>query len=171
MGLLHSVRKSYHAHKDPTYMNLWLLDDLRYLAYIEVALQGEIIEREVIQQAISLNPDVFHALVDGLLHGPKDLESLHQIQLRIEAYLEENARRIFAPLLSYLQDEGDFRGISEIYEYLAPRLQMREISMQLMDTCNFLVEVGVLHEFNNPIKLTTKSHVTVDEPTYFYEGE
>jgi hypothetical protein len=171
VGLLHSVRKSYYAHKDTTYMNLWLLDDLRYLAYIEVALQGEIMQREVIRQAVRLNPEVFQPLVDSLLHGSKDLASLREIQLRIEAYLKGNSRQIFLPLLGYLQAEGEFRAISEIYEYLAPRLQMRETSMQLMDTCNFLVEVGLLQEISLPMKLTTKSRVTVDEPAYYYEGE
>ena len=46
-----------------------------------------------------------------------------------------------------------------------------QTSMQLMDTCNWLVEVGILQEVTNPIKLTSKSRGTVDEPAYYYGGE
>jgi hypothetical protein len=171
IGFRHSVRKSLLAHKDPTYMFIWLIEDIRYMANIEVVLQGEIIQRESLHQAVKLNPEVFETMVSRLFHGPKDLDSLHDILGLIEAYMEKNARKIFSPILSYLQNEGDFRGISEIYERLAPRLQMRETSMQLMDTCNWLVEVGILQEVTNPIKLTSKSRATVDEPAYYYDGE
>jgi predicted nucleotidyltransferase len=171
IGFRHSVRKSLLAHKDPLYMFIWLLEDIRYLANIEVVLRGEIIQRESLHQAVKLNPEVFEPIVSRLLHGPKDLDSLQEILGLIEAYMEKNARMIFSPILSYLQNEGDFRGISEMYERLAPRLQMRETSMQLMDTCNWLVEVGVLQEVTNPIKLTSKSRATVDEPAYTYDGE
>jgi predicted nucleotidyltransferase len=171
IGYRHSVRKSLLAHKDPLYMFIWLLEDIRYMANIEVVLRGETIQRESLHQAVQLNPEVFEPMVSRLLQGPKDLDSLHEILGVIEAYMEENARKIFSPILSYLQNEGDFRGISEIYERLAPRLQMRETSMQLMDTCNWLVEVGILQEVTNPIKLTSKSRATVDEPAYYYDGE
>jgi hypothetical protein len=83
----------------------------------------------------------------------------------------EHATQIFKPLLEYLLHEGEVRGISEIYQHLAGRLQMRESSVQLFDSCNWLVEVGILQAVDNPVKLTSKSRITVNEPAYYYDGE
>lgn len=167
----HSVRKSLYAHQDPTYMFIWLLEVVRYLACIEIALRGETIQREALHQAIRLNPAVFEPVVTGLLQGDKDLEALQDILGLVDAYLIDRATLIFKPLLEYLLNEGEVRGISEIYQHLVNRLQMRESSVQLFDSCNWLAEIGILQEVSNPLKLTPKSQVTVDEPAYYYDGE
>jgi len=40
-----------------------------------------------------------------------------------------------------------------------------------MDTCDWLVDIGILKQFSSPVNLTSKSRVTVDEPAYYYSGE
>jgi hypothetical protein len=167
----HSVRKSLYAHQDNIYMFIWLFEVIRYMACIEIVLQGELIQREVLHQAIRLNPDVFKPIINGLLQGDKDLEALQKIFERVEAYMEANATLIFKPLLEYLSAEGEVRGISEIFQHLASRLLMEENSLLLFDSCNWLVEIGILQAVDNPIKLTPKSRVAVNEPAYYYDGD
>lgn len=171
IATLHSVRKSLYAHQDATYMFIWLLEVVRHLACIEIARQGENIQREALHQAVRLNPDVFEPMITGLLHGDKDLASLGVILEQVDAYLKENATLIFKPLLAYLATEGEVRGISEIFRHLASRLLMREDDLRMFDTCKWLVEVNILQEVSSPVKLTSKSRVTVDEPAYYYDGE
>jgi hypothetical protein len=144
---------------------------VRHMACIEVALQGEAIQREALHQAAQLNPETFEPIINGLLHGEKDLETLTKLFELVEAYMETNATQIFKPLLTYLSTEGEVRGISEIFHHIANRLQMEENRLLLFDTCNWLVEIGILQTVDNPIKLTPKSQVTVDEPAYFYQGD
>jgi hypothetical protein len=171
IAIRHSVHKSLYAHQDPTYMFIWLLEVVRNLACIEIALHGEIIQREALHQATRLNPDVFTPIIHDLLHGSKDLASLQQVMGRVEDFLQKNATVIFKPLLEYLANEGEIRGISEVYRHLSNRLLMRHSNLRLFDTCNWLVEIGILQEVNNPVKMTPKSRVTVDEPAYYYDGE
>ena len=171
IATLHSVRKSLYAHQDAVYMFIWLLEVVRHLACTEIAMQGESIQREALHQAVRLNPSVFEPIISGLLHGDKDLTSLGEILARVDTYLEENATRIFKPLLDYLTAEGDVRGVSDIFRYLAKRLLMRQDNLRLFDTCKWLAEVGILQEISNPVKLTSKSRIAVDEPAYYYEGE
>ena len=141
------------------------------MAGIEVALCGEPIQREVLHQALRLNPDIFEPIIIGLLHGKKDVDKLKKIFERMEAYMVTNAILIFKPLLSYLAAKGEVRSISEIFQHIASRLLIEEESLFLFDTCNWLVEIGVLQQVDSPIKLTPKSRVTVNEPAYYYDGE
>ncbi len=167
----HSVRKSLYAHKDPTYLFVWLLTVVRYLANIEVALNQEKIQRESLHQALRLNPETFKPIFDTLFYGEKTLEALEKVAALVDDYLRDRARMIFKPLLGYLQKEGEVRGLSEIYTHLVNRLQMQQESVQLMDTCDWLVDIGIMEQVSSPVNLTPKSRVTVDEPAYFYAGE
>ena len=167
----HSVRKSLFAHKDPTYMFIWLLEVSRHLACIGIAMQGESIQRETLHQVVRLNPKVFEPIINGLLHGSKDLESLMKVLELVEKYMEQNATLIFKPLLAYLSAERELVGIAEIFQHLAKHLLIDENSLLLFDCCNWLVDIGILQVFENPVKLTPKSRITVSEPAYYFEGD
>jgi len=91
----HSVRKSLYAHKDPTYLFVWLLTVIRFMANIEVALHREKIQREGLHQALRLNPETFEPILDRLLHGEKNLDSLTEVAGLVDDYLEAHARQIF----------------------------------------------------------------------------
>ena len=85
--------------------------------------------------------------------------------------MEQNAILIFKPLLAYLSAEGELVGIAEIFQHLAKHLLIDENSLLLFDCCNWLVDIGILQVFENPVKLTPKSRITVSEPAYFFEGD
>jgi hypothetical protein len=85
-------------------------------------------------------------------------------------FLQQNASRIFKPLLDYLATEGEVRGISEVYRHLSNRLLMPRNTLRLFPACEWLVEIGILQEVINPVKMTPKSRATVDEPAYYYDG-
>jgi len=170
ISIRHSVRKSLFAHQDATYMFIWLLEAVRYLARVEVALQGENVQREALHQAARLNGAFFKPLLKDLLHGEKNLDSLQELLGRVEAYMQEKSSMIFKPILDYLQAEGEVRGMSEVHTHITRRLNLEENRLMLYDTCNWLIEIGLLEEVENPIKLTPKSRVTVNEPAYYYDG-
>jgi hypothetical protein len=53
---------------------------------------------------------------------------------------------------------------------IASRLRRREEDLRLFDACRWLAEIAILVVVNNPVKLITRSQITVDDPAYFFDG-
>lgn len=168
VGDMHSVKKSLYAHQDSEYAFIWLLEVIKSLAGVEVALNGQIIQREVIHQALDCNPEIFKALFTDLIHGKKDLPALEHIFTLADNYLADRAELIFGPLLAFFENAGDVRGASEVFRHFKYLLMLNDI--RLIGGCEWLVEKGYLGMVSSSIKLTTKGRGMVDEPAFYYNG-
>ena len=60
----------------------------RCLAQIEVISKGEVVTREVVQQALKHNPKFFNALYFDLIHQKKDEETILAALSAINCYLD-----------------------------------------------------------------------------------
>jgi hypothetical protein len=59
LPLLYKAQKWFHVRRDLDYCALWLLYAATALAQIEVISRRQLVDREVIPQALALNPDFF----------------------------------------------------------------------------------------------------------------
>ncbi|MBM3215039.1 nucleotidyltransferase domain-containing protein [Candidatus Poribacteria bacterium] len=166
LPVLIKAEKWLYVKRDPEYSFLWLMHAIESLARIEVLGAGGIPGREVIHQALKVNPELFGALYTDLMHGPKTYGQMEQALQTVNDYLEERIPTLFKPILDYLHGEGVARSASEISEHFEKRMSGTGPVM----ACEWLADKGVIMKVGTPVRLTEKSLVTLDEAAYLYDG-
>ena len=93
-----AVSTLYKAHKwfitrgDLDYTALWILYTATSLAQIEVIGAGQLADREVIPQAMKLNPEFFATVYTDLLNAKKTKGAVQKALHAIEGYLTDRVR-------------------------------------------------------------------------------
>lgn len=165
LSLLTKAEKWLVVKNDPIYSFLYMMNLITFLAHVEVLWHADVPGREVIQQAITYNPEFFIPLYTDLAQQPKDVEVMCQAIQKIYGYIEEKQEALFRPILNYLSEAGSVRSSTEIGEYFQKRL-----GSDITLICEWLAERGVIQKVATPLRLTEKSRVTMDEAAYYYDG-
>lgn len=161
------AEKWLYVKKDCNYCLVWLLATVTSLAKIEAVFHSEITGREVIHQALRLNPTFFEFIYTDLLQGDPTPERLTEALQAIHRYLTEKIPILYKPLLNYLQEAGTVRSTTEIDHYFAKQMGIEFIDM----ACEWLADENVIQKVSTPLRLTEKSRVDVQEAAYYYDGE
>ena len=164
---LYKARKWFITREDLELTSLWLLYAATPLAQIEASLEGEIIGREVIPQGQRLNPQLFQVVYSDLLNKKKTKKSVGLALDTADDYLRRKARRLFKPVLDYLEAEGDACSATAIDHYFDRNFGVD----QAITACEYLADAGIIDKVSTPVKLTTRSQMEVDELAFFYNGE
>jgi RNA polymerase sigma factor (sigma-70 family) len=163
---LAKAEKWLYTRKDLSYSFLWIMYTIEHLATIEVLLHGEVTSREVIQQAIKINPSFFNRVYYDLIHQKKDEAVIqHAIDL-INGYIDEKMMLLFGSVLEFLSEAGGIRTSSELDSYFEKQVQAHT----LCNVYEWLADKGIIQKVPAPIRLTQKSQVTVEEAAYYYDG-
>ena len=165
LSLLTKAEKWLVVKNDPIYSFLYMMNLITFLANVEVLWHADVPGREVIQQAITYNPEFFIPLYTDLAQQPKDAEVMRQAIQKIYGYIVEKQEVLFRPILNYLSEAGSMRSSTEIGEYFQKRL-----GSGITLICEWLAERGVIQKVATPLRLTEKSRVTMDEASYYYDG-
>jgi hypothetical protein len=163
---LTKAEKWLTVKRDPAYSYVWVLYLLNWLASIEVLRAGQVPGREVIHQALAVNPEFFTAIYAGPIHQPKSEALVAGILTRIHAYLDANVQAFFRPLFAYLAEAGEPRSVTELNDHFQKRAQTESIAL----ACEWLADKGLLGRISAPLRLTEKSRVTVEEAAYYYDA-
>ena len=164
---LAKAEKWHHVKHDLEYSFLWIMYSVDSLAKIETLMHGKLTSREVIQEALRLNPPFFGAVYTDLIHCPKDAATIQTALDRINAYLDQHTATLFGPVLDYLADAGGVRTTSEMDDYFKKQAQTGSLSV----IYEWLADRGILQKVPSPIRLTDKSSAAVvDEAAYYYDG-
>ncbi|MFN8444555.1 MAG: sigma-70 family RNA polymerase sigma factor [Caldilineaceae bacterium] len=155
------------TRKDVSYSFLWIMYAIKHLAEIEVLIKGELTGREVIPQAVKLNPTLFNPLYHDLIHGRKDEETIRAAVDQLNAYLDQQMLLLFSPVLDHLREAKGIRTTGELDEYFCKQVQV----FTLCNIYEWLADKGVIQKVPSPVRLTVKSQVTVNEAAYYYDGE
>lgn len=159
----------YKAHKfmrtrgDVNYTALWLLYTATPLAQIEVIDAGLLADREVIPQAITLNPSLFKTVYTDLLNAKKSEQSVQRALDTVDAYMAKRAKRLFAPVLDHLRDVAEARSCTEIESHFAKTYGITHVTT----ACEYLADSGLLGKASISARLTKRSHVDVQELAFF----
>lgn len=165
-GALTKAEKWLKVKRDPAYSYVWILHTLNQLASIEVLRAGKVPGREVIHQAIEVNPEFFEAIYTGPMHQSKTEDLVSTVLDRVNAYLDANVMTFFRPLFDYLSEEAEPRSVTELDDYFRKRAQTEMISL----ACEWLADKGLIGKVSAPLRLTEKSRVTVEEAAYYYDA-
>lgn len=162
----------YKAHKwlltrgDLEYTALFILYAATPLARIEVLGAGRLADREVIPEALKLNPSFFKVVYTDLLNAPKTRESVEGALHAIDAYLARRAAVLFAPVLAHLQEVGEARSATDLEDHFARHLGVEGVTA----ACEYLADQGLLGKAATPVRLTLKSNTQVQELAFFHLG-
>jgi hypothetical protein len=169
----HALGPIYKAHKwlltrgDLDYTALWILYAATPLAQIEVIGRRLLADREVIPQALKLNPAFFKTVYTDLLSGKKTRKSVQAALDAVDSYLAQRAATLFAPVIDHLRDVGEARCCSEIEDHFQRNLDLGGVTA----ACEYLADQGLIGKASTPVQLTKKSTIAVQELAFFYLGE
>ncbi len=161
---LTKAEKWLHVRQDTDYCFYWLLKSVDYLASIETILHREVTGREVIQQALKINPDLFHVLYTDLIRADKTPERLDEALETIRQYLRERAPVLFRPIFEFLAEAHGIRSATEIDHHFRNQRNVADVST----LCEWLADESFLQKLAAPVRLTEKSRVDVQEAAYYY---
>ncbi len=153
------------AHKwlatrgDLDYTALWILAAATPLAQVEVLAAGQLVDREVIPQALKLNPAFFKRIYVDLLNTRKTARNVRAALEAIDLYVAERVGLLFAPVIEYLREIGEARSCSEIEDHFRRNMDVCSVTT----ACEYLADQGLISKVSTPVRLTKKSNVTVQE--------
>jgi predicted nucleotidyltransferase len=163
----------YKAHKwlvtrgDLDYTALWILYAATPLAQVEVIGARLLADREVIPQAMQLNPAFFKTVYVDLLNAKKTPKSVQTALDAIDRYVAQRAATLFGPVLDHLREVGEARSCSEIEGHFKRNFDVSGVTT----ACEYLADQGLLGKAGAHVRLTKKSNVDVQELAFFYLGE
>jgi RNA polymerase sigma factor (sigma-70 family) len=163
---LAKAEKWLYTRKDVAYSFLWLMYCVNNLAAVEVLLHGELTSREVIPQALKLNPGFFNRVYLDLVNAKKDEAMMQRAIDLVNAYIESKIYTLFGPVLDYLHEAGGTLTTSELDAYFKKQVQ----DETLCGVYEWLAFKGVIQKVPSPVRLTQRSAVTLDEAAYYYDG-
>ena len=166
-GALSSIDK---AHKwfvtrgDLDYTALWILYAATSLARIEVIGAGLLADREVIPQAMTLNPAFFRTIYADLLNSKKTRPNVEAALEAVDTYVAERAPKLFALLIEHLRDAGEARSAGELESHFKRNFDLGGVT----SACEYLADRGVLGKVSTPVRLTRRSNVDVQELAFVF---
>lgn len=161
------AHKWFITRGDLNYSALWILYAATPLARIEVIGARLLADREVVLQAMTLNPEFFQIIYAGLLNAKKTRKNVRSALDAIDDYLARRASSLFKPVLDHLREVGETRSATEIDAYFKRNLNIQGVSI----ACEYLADRGLLGKVSTPVQLTKRSNVMVEEQAFIYMGE
>jgi len=166
----HALSSLYKAHKwlltreDLDYTALWLLYAATPLAKIEVLKAGLIVDREVIPQALKLNPSFFKIIYTDLLNAKKTKKAVQAALSAADEYIASRTSALFEPVFEHLREVGEARSSTEIDDHFHRNYGIEGASI----SCEYLADQGHVGKVPLAVRLTKKSNVDVEELAFFY---
>ena len=166
-GALSSI---YKAHKwlrtrgDLEYTALWILYAATPLAKIEVLHARQLVDREVIPQALKLNPAFFKTVYSDLLNTKKTPKNVQAALDAVDRYIADRVDELFGPLLEYLREIGEARSATEIDDHFRRNFGCEGVT----NACEYLADQGLIGKSSLPVRLTRKSNVDLQELAFYH---
>lgn len=163
----------YKAHKwlrtrgDLEYTALWILFAVNSLAKVETLRARLLADREVLPQAMKLNPVFFKIVYTDLLNTRKTSKNVAAALAAIDSYLAEGATELFEPVIDYLKEVGEARSATEIDDHFRRNFGIGSVT----GVCEYLADQGLLGKAPLPVRLTRRSTVPVEELAFFFAGK
>jgi predicted nucleotidyltransferase len=163
----------YKAHKwfvtrgDLDYTALWILYAATPLAQVEVIGARLLADREVIPQALKLNPAFFKTVYSDVLNSKKTRKNVQTALDAIDRYLAQRAATLFGPVIDHLRAVGEARSCSEIEGHFKRNFDVSGVTT----TCEYLADQGLIGKASTPVRLTKKSNIDVQELAFFHMRE
>ncbi len=163
LPLVYKAHKWFLTRRDLDYTALWILYAATPLAQVEVLEAGRLVDREVILQAIELNPAFFRLVYRDLLNAPKTADQVRAALDAVDEYLARRAPRVFSLVLEHLREVGEARSSTEIESYFKRQFNLRDV----ITACEYLADQKLIGKAATALQLTRRSNVRLQELAFF----
>jgi uncharacterized protein len=163
--VLYKAHKWFVTRGDLDYTALWVLYAAMSLARIEVLSRRQLADREVIPQAMSMNPAFFKVVYSDLLNTKKTRKNVQAALDAIDEYLRSRVEPLFGLVIEYLRDVGEARSATEIETHFERSFGARGVTT----ACEYLADQGLIGQASTPVRLTKRSNVDVQELAFYYK--
>ncbi len=160
---LYKARKWLLTRGDLDYTALWILYAATPLARVEVIGRRMLADREVILQALAVNPALFETIYTNLLNTKKTRTIVQNALEAAEGYLAARAASVFAPVLDYLREAGEARSAGEIEDHFKRHFNVEGVTT----ACEYLADQGLIGKASTAVRLTKKSNLDVQELAFY----
>ena len=160
---IYKARKWFITRGDLDYTALWILYAATSLARVEVIGRRLLADREVLPQAMALNPAFFKTIYTDLLNMRKTPTGVQNALEAIEGYIAGRAAVLFGPIIEHLREAGEARSCSEIEAHFKRNFDLAGVTT----ACEYLADQGLIGKASTPVRLTRKSNVEVQELAFF----
>jgi predicted nucleotidyltransferase len=164
LGPIDKAHKWFLTRGDLDYTALWILYAATPLAQIEVIGRRLLADREVIPQAMALNPGFFKTIYADLLNGKKTRNSLQAVLDSDDRYLAQRAPTLFGPVIEHLREVGEVRSCTDIEDHFRRHLDLGGVTL----ACEYLADQGLIGKASAPVQLTRRSNIEVEELAFVY---
>jgi hypothetical protein len=161
---IYKARKWFVTRGDLDYTALWILYAATSLARVEVIGRRLLADREVLPQAIALNPAFFKTIYTDLLNVRKTPKSVEAALDAVEGYVAERANALFGPVIDHLREAGEARSASEIEAYFKRNFDVGGVTT----ACEYLADQGLIGKVSTPVRLTKRSNIEVQELAFIF---
>ena len=158
------ANKWFLTRGDLDYTALWILYAATPLAKIEFLMARRLVDREVLPQALKINPAFFQVVYSDLLNTKKTPKNVKAALSAIDGYLEERTAALFGAVIEHLREVGEARSATEIEHYFERNFGIRGVT----GACEYLSDRGLIGKAQLPVRLTKRSNVAMDELAFFY---
>ncbi len=156
---IYKAHKFFSTRGDLDYTALWILYAATPLAQVEVIGARLLADREVILQAMKLNPAIFKTIYSDLLNARKTRKNVQAALDAIDNYVAERAEKLFALVIEHLREVGEARSCTEIEDHFKRNYNLEGVTT----ACEYLADQGIIGKVSTPVRLTKKSSVEVQE--------
>jgi uncharacterized protein len=163
LPLLDKARKWLITRADLDYTALWILYAATSLAQVEVIGAGRLADREVIPQALALNPAFFRIVYTDLLNAPKTREGVEAALCAADDYVAVRAGRLFAAVIDHLRDVREARSCREIEDHFTRHFGIAGVTT----ACEYLADHRLIGRAAVATRLTRRSRVEVQEMAFY----
>jgi len=164
---MYKARKWLVTRGDLDYTALWILYAATPLAQLEVIGARQIADREVIPQAMKLNPPLFKTVYVEMLNTKKTRKNVETALETIEGYMAQHTPTLFKMVIDHLRDAGEVRSCTEIEDHFERNLGIKGVTL----ACEYLADQGLIGKASTTARLTRKSNVEVQQLAFFYTGK
>jgi hypothetical protein len=167
LGPVDKAHKWMLTRGDLDYTALWILYAATALARIEVLSARRLADREVIPQAMQINPAFFKTIYADLLNTRKTVKNVQAALDAIDAYLLKLAPALFGLVIDHLREAGDTRSASDLEAHFSRNFDVEGVT----GACEYLSDRGLIHKVSTPLQLTKRSNISVQELAFAYRQE
>jgi len=161
------AHKWFVTRGDLDYTALWILYAATPLARIEVMGAGLLADREVIPQAMKLNPKFFQMVYSDLLNAKKTRKNVQAALDAVDGYVAQRAATLFRPVLDHLREVGEVRSSTDIESHFHRNFNVQGVTI----ACEYLADQKLIGKVATPAQLTKKSNVQVQELAFVFMEE
>ena len=161
------AHKWFVTRGDLNYTALWLLYAATALARIEVIAAGKLLDREVLPQALGLNPGFFKTVYVDLLNEPKTSARVQEALDAVDGYIASRSFRLFELVIAHLRDVGEPRSATEIESHFKKQFDVDGVTT----ACEYLADRGAIGRTSTPVRLTRRSRIDMQELAFFFLAE